>query len=111
MVLYIVRQTEKFSEKYFVGKYFKNVVISRPALHPLNYRGSSEESKVNMYIYFFLFNIFIIIIIIILLLSSPLASKQDIVVKILVRCICVRPCIRASIRICPDHNLCNNAWI
>ena len=64
----------------------------------------------NIYIYIFLFYIFIIIIII-LLLSSPLAGKQDIVVKILVRCMCVRPCIRASVRICPDHNLCNNAWI
>ena len=110
MVLYIVRHTKKISEKYFVGKYLKNVVNSRPALHPLSYRGSSEESKVNIYIYF-LFYIFMIIIIIILLLSSPLAGKQDIVVKILVRCMCVRPCIRASVRICPDHNLCNNAWI
>ena len=110
MVLYIVRHTKKISEKYFVGKYLKNVVNSRLALHPLSYRGSSEESKVNIYI-FFLFYIFIIIIIIILLLSSPLAGKQDIVVKILVRCMCVRPCIRASVRICPDHNLCNNAWI
>ena len=27
LVLYIVRHTEKFSEKYFVGKYLKNVVI------------------------------------------------------------------------------------
>ena len=27
LVLYIVRNTEKFSEKYFVGKYFKSVVI------------------------------------------------------------------------------------
>ena len=110
MVLYIVRQTEKFSEKYFVGKYFKNVVISRPALHPLSYRGSSEESKVNIYIYFFIlyfYNNYYYYF----TFSSPLAGKQDIVVKILVRCMCVRPCIRASIRICPDHNLCNNAWI
>ena len=79
MVLYIVRHTKKISEKYFVGKYLKNVVNSRPALQPLSYRGSSEESKVNIYI-FFLFHIFIIIIIIILLLSSPLAGKQDIVI-------------------------------
>ena len=27
-------------------------------------------------------------------LSSPLAVKRDIVVKILVRCMCVRPCVR-----------------
>ena len=84
MVLYILRHTKKISEKYFVGKYLKNVVNSRPALHPLSYplsyRGSSEESKLNIYI-FFLFYIFIIIIIIILLLSSPLAGKQDIVLK------------------------------
>ena len=44
-------------------------------------------------------------------LSSPLAGKRDIVVTILVRCMCVRLCIRASVRICPDHNLYNNAWI
>ena len=44
-------------------------------------------------------------------LSSPLASKRDIVVTILVRCMCMRPCIRASVRICPDYNLYNNAWI
>ena len=44
-------------------------------------------------------------------LSSPLAGKQDIVVTILVRCMCMRPCIRASVRICPDHNLYNNSWI
>ena len=42
------------------------------------------------------------------ILSSPLAGKQDIVVIILVRCMCVRPCVRP---ICPDHNLYNNAWI
>ena len=55
----------------------------------------------------------------ILFLSSPLADKRDIVVTSLVRCMCVRPCIRASVRpcvhasvrICPDHNLYNNAWI
>ena len=40
-------------------------------------------------------------------LSSPLAGKRDIVVTILVRCTCVRP----SVRICPDHNVYNNAWI
>ena len=38
-------------------------------------------------------------------LSSPLACKRDIVVTILVRCVC------ASVRICPDHNLYKNAWI
>ena len=51
----------------------------------------------------------------IIFLSSPLAGKRDIVVIILVRCMCVRPCIRASVRasvrICPDHNLYNNAWV
>ena len=53
----------------------------------------------------------------IMVLSSPLAGKREIVVTILVRCMCVRrcvsasvhPCVRASIRICPDHNLYNNA--
>ena len=44
-------------------------------------------------------------------LSSPLAGKRDIVVTILVWCMCVRPCVRASIQICPDQNLYNNAWI
>ena len=44
-------------------------------------------------------------------LSSPLAGKRDIVVTILVRCMCVRPCVPASVRICPDHNVYNNAWI
>ena len=34
-------------------------------------------------------------------LSSPFVGKRDIVVTILVRCMCV----------CPDHNLYNNAWI
>ena len=24
---------------------------------------------------------------------------------------CVRPCVSASVRICTDHNLYNNAWI
>ena len=47
-------------------------------------------------------------------LSSPLAGKRDIVVTIFVRCMCVRPCVSASmcasVRICPDHNLYNNAW-
>ena len=38
-------------------------------------------------------------------------GKRDIVVTILVRCICMHPCILASIQICPDHNLYNNAWI
>ena len=49
--------------------------------------------------------------IITILLSSLLAGKRDIVVTILVWCMCVRPCICASVRICPDHNLYNNAWI
>ena len=84
MVLYIVRHTKKISEKYFVGKYLKNVVNSRPARHPLSYRGSSEESKVNIYIYF-LFYIFIIIIIIILLLSSPLRFGVCAFVRVSVR--------------------------
>ena len=44
-------------------------------------------------------------------LSSPLAGKRDIVVTILVRCMCVRQCVCASIQICPDHNLYNNAGI
>ena len=44
-------------------------------------------------------------------LSSPLAGKQDIVVTIFVRCMCVHRCICASSWICPDHNLYNNAWI
>ena len=44
-------------------------------------------------------------------MPGPLAGKRDIVVKIFVRCVCVRPCVRASVRICPDHNLYNNAWI
>ena len=44
-------------------------------------------------------------------LSSPLASKRDIVVTIFVRCMCIRLCISASVRIWPDHNLYNNAWI
>ena len=44
-------------------------------------------------------------------LSSPLAGKRDIVVTIFVRCMCMRPCISASVRICPDHNLYSNAWI
>ena len=34
--------------------------------------------------------------------------KLDIVVTVLV-VVCV--CIRASVQICPDHNLYNNAWI
>ena len=46
-------------------------------------------------------------------LSRPLAGKRDIVVTILVRCMCMRPCIYASvrqcvcasIRICPVNNL------
>ena len=33
------------------------------------------------------------------------------VVTILVPCMCVRQCVRASVRVCPDHNLYNNAWI
>ena len=40
-------------------------------------------------------------------LSSPLAGKRDIVVTILVWCMSVR----ASVRICPDHNVYSNAWI
>ena len=40
-------------------------------------------------------------------LSSPLAGKRDIVVTILIWC----SCVRVSVQICPDHNLCNNAWI
>ena len=44
-------------------------------------------------------------------LSSPLAGKQDIVVTIVVWCMCVHQCVRASVRICPDQNLYNNAWI
>ena len=39
-------------------------------------------------------------------LSSPLAGKRDIVVKIFVRCMCVRP-----VWICRDHNLYSNAYI
>ena len=38
-------------------------------------------------------------------------GKQDIVVTILAWCMSVHPCIHASVRICPDHNLYNNAWI
>ena len=34
----------------------------------------------------------------IIFLSSPLTGKRDIVVTILIRCMCVRPCIRASVR-------------
>ena len=45
-----------------------------------------------------------------MLLSSPLAGKRDTVVTILVWCMCLRHCVRASVRICPDHNLYNNAW-
>ena len=44
-------------------------------------------------------------------LSSPLAGKRDIVVTICFRCMCVRQCVHPSVRICPDHNLYNNAWI
>ena len=40
-------------------------------------------------------------------LSSPLAGKRDIVVTILVLCMCGRPCVRPNV---PDHNL-YNAWI
>ena len=49
--------------------------------------------------------------IIISFLSSPLPGKRDIVVTIFVRCMCVHPCVCVSVRICPDHNLYNNAWI
>ena len=38
-------------------------------------------------------------------LSSPLAGKRDMVVAILVRCMCVRPCICASVRPCIHQNL------
>ena len=41
-------------------------------------------------------------------LSSPLAGKRDIIVTFLFG-VCV--CVRVSVRICPDHNLYNNAWI
>ena len=48
-------------------------------------------------------------------LLSPLVGKRDIVVTIFVPCMCVRPCVSASVRasvwICPHHNLYNNAWI
>ena len=44
----------------------------------------------------------------IFVLSSLLAGKRDIIVTILVR-ICA--CVSASVRICPNHNLYNNAWI
>ena len=40
-----------------------------------------------------------------------LAGKRNLVVTVLVRCKSVRQCIRASVQICPDHNLNNNAWI
>ena len=45
-----------------------------------------------------------------------LVGKRDIVVTILVRCMCVHQCMRQCIRTCvrPDlsgHNLYNNAWI
>ena len=42
-------------------------------------------------------------------------GKRDIVVTIFVQCMSVRPWVSASlhpsVRICPDHNLYNNAWI
>ena len=41
-------------------------------------------------------------------LLNPLAGKRDIVVQFLFG-ICA--CISASVQICPDHNLYNNAWI
>ena len=44
-------------------------------------------------------------------LPSPLSDKRDKVVIILVRRMCVRPCVKASVRNCPDHNLHNNVWI
>ena len=41
-------------------------------------------------------------------LSSPLAVKRDIAVTILLRCMCVRvcmhACVRMSVRICLGHN-------
>ena len=48
-------------------------------------------------------------------LSSPLAVKRDIAVTILLRCICVRvcmhACVRMSVRICLGHNSTIYAWI
>ena len=45
-------------------------------------------------------------------LSSPLAGKRDIVVTILFNvCTCICASVRASVRICPDHIVYNNAWI
>ena len=38
-------------------------------------------------------------------------GKRDIVFTIFVWCICVRPCISESVRLCPDHNLYIYAWI
>ena len=46
-------------------------------------------------------------------LSSPLAGMRDTVVTILVGCMCVRPCVSASVR--PSEFVrtitYNNAWI
>ena len=48
-------------------------------------------------------------------LLSPLAVKRDIAATILLRCMCVRvcmhACLRMSIRICPGHNFCIYACI
>ena len=48
-------------------------------------------------------------------LLSPLVVKRDIAVTILLRCMCVRvcmhACLRMSIRICLGHNSYINAWI
>ena len=48
-------------------------------------------------------------------LSSPLAVKRDIAVTILLRCMCVRvcmhACVRMSVRICLGHNSYIYAWI
>ena len=38
-----------------------------------------------------------------LLWVSPLAVKQDIAVTIFVRCMCMRVCMRLSVKICPGH--------
>ena len=38
-------------------------------------------------------------------------GKRDIVVTNLVRCMCMRQCVHASVQICPDHNLYIYPWI
>ena len=37
--------------------------------------------------------------------------KRDIAVTILLKCICVHACVRASVQICPGHNSYIYAWI